>query len=197
VLWEIDALLSQGVEYVYFVDEVFVPDPALLLGLRERELAFGVQIRLDDWTEETLELLGSAGCVSIRASIEGALYEGRSTWPAVTPVRHTSLEALVGLLAHARAHVPFVQADLVEGDLPDECADLRILLQRHGIWAHEPAPPFPYPGSPDYARRWGAPDDAAWERAHTHYLAHFAAFTDVPGAQPLSLSQLELPDGGR
>jgi B12-binding domain/radical SAM domain protein of rhizo-twelve system len=189
VLREIDALVAQGVEYVYFVDEVFAPDPELLLPLCERDVAFGVQIRLDDWTDATVELLGHAGCVSIEAGIEGAAADGSAE------TRRMSPEALIGLLAHARSHVPFVQANLVETDPPEENADLRERLQRHGIWAHEPAPVFPYPGSPDYLRRWGTPDDAAWERAHTHYLAHFAAFTDVPGAQPLSLSQLELPDG--
>jgi hypothetical protein len=86
-----------------------------------------------------------------------------------------------------------VQADL-SPDPADEDVLLRQQLHRHGIWPQDPAPAFPYPGSLDYARRWGAPDDDAWERAHTHYLAHFASFGDVLGAQPLSLSQLELPD---
>jgi B12-binding domain/radical SAM domain protein of rhizo-twelve system len=181
VLREIDALLDQGVEYVYFVDEIFRPDTELLMALCAREIAFGVQIRLDDWAEGTLDLLGRAGCVSIEAGIQRP--------------RRTSPDVLVALLAHARARVPFVQANLDESAPPEECAALREQLVRHGVWAHEPVPVFPYPGSPDYVRRWGAPDDDAWERAHTHYLAHFAGFSDVLGAQPLSLSQLELPDG--
>ena len=35
-----------------------------------------------------------------------------------------------------------------------------------GVWANEPVPLYPYPGSPDYTRLWGKPDDNAWERAH-------------------------------
>jgi hypothetical protein len=50
---------------------------------------------------------------------------------------------------------------------------------------------FPYPGSPGYARQWGAPDDEAWERAMDHYLARFDAFSDVQNARPLPLCELE------
>jgi len=70
----------------------------------------------------------------------------------------------------------------------------RRRLHDHGVWANEPEPMFPYPGSPDYTMRWGNPDDDAWERAHTYYLAQFRAFSDIQDSQPLSLSQLELPD---
>ena len=35
-----------------------------------------------------------------------------------------------------------------------------------GVWANEPVPLYPYPGSPDYRALWGEPDDEAWERAH-------------------------------
>ena len=41
----------------------------------------------------------------------------------------------------------------------------RETLRAHGVWANEPVPLFPYPGSPDYRRLWGLPDDDAWERA--------------------------------
>ena len=177
LLREVDAHLANGVQYVYFVDEAFAPDRRLLLALRDRQVAFGARVRLDEWTEESLDLLGCAGCVSIEAAIEGGS------------------DALVDRLVRARALVPFVQANLVDAPAPGEIEGLRQQLHRHGIWAHEPAPAFPYPGSPDYARRWGAPDDVAWERAHTHYLATFPAFGDTPGGAPLSLSQLELPDG--
>ena len=51
---------------------------------------------------------------------------------------------------------------------------------------------FPYPGSPGYAKRWGAPDDRAWERAMEHYLAQFDKFSDIQEARPRALSDLEL-----
>ncbi len=53
---------------------------------------------------------------------------------------------------------------------------------------------FPYPGSPDYTLRWGAPDDQAWERAHAHYLSQFSAFTDIQESRPAPLSELEASD---
>lgn len=185
VMREIDALVARGVEYVYFVDEVFRPDPELLLALCERDVAFGVRIHLDDWTEDTVALLGRAGCVSVAAALGRTPPGGRSA---------SARDGIVDLLARARALIPFVQADL-SPDPADEDVLLRQLLHRHGIWPQDPAPAFPYPGSPDYAHRWGAPDDDAWERAHTHYLANVASYGDVLGSQPLSLSQLELPDG--
>src|SRR5574337_903423 len=43
-------------------------------------------------------------------------------------------------------------------------------LQSNGVWANKPVPLFVYPGSPEYTRRWGEPDDRAWERAHEDYL---------------------------
>ena len=46
-LTELDALIAAGVEYVYFVDEIFLPDEALLLALAERSVEFGVQMRVD------------------------------------------------------------------------------------------------------------------------------------------------------
>ena len=66
----------------------------------------------------------------------------------------------------------------------------REKLRRGGVWANDPVPLYPYPSSPDYARLFGPPDDQAWERAHAHYLAQFAAFSDIQDGrpQPLPLS---------
>jgi hypothetical protein len=55
---------------------------------------------------------------------------------------------------------------------------------------------FPYPGSPDYTKRWGAADDLAWERALDHYLARFDTFSDIQDARPSPLSALELREVG-
>jgi hypothetical protein len=59
------------------------------------------------------------------------------------------------------------------------------------VWANEPVPLFPYPGSPDYRRLWGLPDDAAWERAVDYYLDRYANFSDIQEARPLRLPELE------
>ena len=59
VLEEIDRLIGQGVEYVYFIDEIFLPNRPLLEALALREVRFGVQTRIDLWKPEMLELLGA------------------------------------------------------------------------------------------------------------------------------------------
>jgi len=90
--------------------------------------------------------------------------------------------------------VPFVQANLLDAqvDSAEAVEGWRRHLIAHGVWANKPVPLFPYPGSPGYARRWGAPDDRAWERAVDHYLASFAEFSDIQDARPLRLDDLEI-----
>ena len=63
----------------------------------------------------------------------------------------------------------------------------RERLRRHGVWANEPVPLYPYPSSPDYRRLWGEPDAQAWERAHEWYLAQFHAFSDIQDQRPAAL----------
>src|SRR3546814_19523315 len=67
VLQEIDGLIAAGVTYIYFVDEIFLPNRPLLEALVERKVEFGVQTRIDLWKPDMLDLLGQAGCVSIGA----------------------------------------------------------------------------------------------------------------------------------
>ena len=89
--------------------------------------------------------------------------------------------------------MPFVQANLIETH-EDEAASVaawRERLLRHGVWANDPVPLYPYPSSPDYRRLWGKPDDRAWERAHDHYLAQFDRFSDIQHERPLPLRELE------
>jgi hypothetical protein len=64
-------------------------------------------------------------------------------------------------------------------------------MRGYGIWANDPVPLFPYPGSPDYRKLWGAPDDQAWERAHEYYLAQFADFSEIQDEWPLPIVELE------
>ena len=78
ILDELDGLLAQGVEYVYFIDEIFLPNQELLEQIIPRQVKFGVQTRIDLWSREMLELLGRAGCVSIEAGVESLSEEGRS-----------------------------------------------------------------------------------------------------------------------
>jgi anaerobic magnesium-protoporphyrin IX monomethyl ester cyclase len=94
---------------------------------------------------------------------------------------------------YARERVAFVQGNLIDAQIDDEDAveRWREHLQRHGVWANKPVPLFPYPGSPDYAKRWGAPDERAWERAMGDYLARHEHFSDIQDGHPLRLEELE------
>jgi B12-binding domain/radical SAM domain protein of rhizo-twelve system len=190
LLEEIDALRSQGVTYLYFIDEIFLPNRALLEAMVGRGLNFGVQTRIDLWKPEMLELLGRAGCVSIEAGVESLTAEGRA---ALDKECRLDTDALADRLLHARRFVPFVQANLIRvaGDDAGMVADWRRRLERGGVWANDPVPLYPYPSSPDYRRLWGEPDDYAWERAHTHYLAQFEGFSDIQESRPLPLPMLE------
>lgn len=191
VLAEIDGLQQQGVEYIYFIDEIFLPNPALLEGLIGRGLKFGVQTRIDLWKPEMLALLGRAGCVSVECGVESLTVEGRA---ALDKRCKMTTDALAARLIEAKRHIPFVQANLIE--VPQDDGELverwRTQMRNAGIWANDPVPLFPYPGTPDYRKLWGIPDDLAWERAHEHYLAQFTTFSDVQYDSPRRLRELEL-----
>ncbi|MBZ0157321.1 MAG: TIGR04295 family B12-binding domain-containing radical SAM protein [Alphaproteobacteria bacterium] len=190
VLEEMDGLLVQGVGYLYFIDEIFLPDHSLLLALRERKVKFGIQTRIDLWSPGMLDLLGSAGCVSIEAGVESISERGRALLEKRCSL---STEALLDLLIRARKSVPFVQATLLDAqvDAPEEIEQWRRYLQSFGIWANKPVPVFPYPGSLEYEKRWGAPDERAWERAHAYYLERYRSFSDIQESRLLPLKHLE------
>ena len=193
ILDELDGLLAQGADYIYFIDEIFLPNRPLLDALAQRRLKFGVQTRIDLWNHEMLELLGHAGCVSIEAGVESLSPEGRER---LDKKCRMSTDELAERLLFAKRHIAFVQANLIEAEVDDagEIERWRDGLQAHGVWANEPVPLFPYPGTPDYRRLWGPPDDYAWERAHAHYLAQFSDFSDIQDQRPLPLHVLERSD---
>ncbi len=190
LLAEIDRLIAKGIEYIYFIDEIFLPNRPLLEALAERDLRFGVQTRIDLWKPEMLELLGRAGCVSIEAGVESLSAAGRALLDKDCRI---DTDALTRLLIEAKHHVPFVQGNLIglAGDDPALVQAWRDYVGRHGVWANEPVPLFPYPGSPDYRKLWGEADDAAWERAHDHYLAAYRQFSELQDDRPLPLAELE------
>jgi anaerobic magnesium-protoporphyrin IX monomethyl ester cyclase len=190
VVEEIDRLIAKGVGYVYFVDEIFLPQAPLLEALVDRPLKFGIQTRIDLWKPDMLELLGRAGCVSIEAGVESLTVEGRD---ALNKRCKLTTEQLSDLLIEARRHVPFVQANLLgmAEDDPELVRTWRDRLLAAGVWANEPVPLYPYPSSPSYRELWGEPDDQAWERAHAHYLGTFQAFSDIQEERPLPLRELE------
>ena len=190
ILEELDGLIGQGVRYVYFIDEIFLPWAELLDAVAERDIVFGMQTRIDLWNERMIDLLGKAGCVSIEAGVESISEEGRAY---LDKKCRMSTDELAARLIYAKQRVPFVQANLIEmrSDDPAQVDAFRKQLLDQGVWANEPVPLFPYPGSPDYTRLWGAPDDRAWERAHDYYLGRYDEFSDIQEERPQPLVQLE------
>ena len=191
ILDELDALLARGLEYVYFIDEIFLPNRELLDALAPRGVKIGVQTRIDLWNHDMLARLGAAGCVSIEAGVESISEYGRNL---LDKNSRLTTDQITDRLLFAREHVPFVQANLIDASIddPDAVERWREHLVARGVWANKPVPLFPYPGSPDYGKRWGVPDDRAWERALDYYLEHHAEFSDIQNTRPRPLEEIEL-----
>ena len=196
VLREIDQLIARGVDYVYFIDEIFGVGKqvrVLLEEIAKRPLSIGFQTRIDLWNEEMLELLGRAHCVSFECGIESITDEGREE---LNKNCRLTTERIETLLVHARRYIPWVQANLIETtkDDPAEVKRFQTYLKSQGVWVSEPVPMFPFPGSPQYVQTFEAqPDERAWEKAHAFYLQLFAnrGFSDIQEQHPRSLAELE------
>ena len=196
VLAEIDQLIARGVDYIYFIDEIFGVGKnvrVLLEELARRPISIGFQTRIDLWNEETLELLRRAHCVSFECGIESITEEGREE---MNKNCRLSTDRISELLIYARTCIPWVQANLIKTpkDDPALVSAWQQRLKAHGVWVSEPVPMFPFPGSPEYVQTFGtAPDDQAWERAHSFYLNLFAdkGYSDIQEQNPLSLAELE------
>jgi len=195
VLLEIDRLVALGVDYVYFIDEIFGVGKNvrhLLEGITERQLSIGFQSRIDLWDEESLDLLGRAHCISMECGIESITDQGRDE---LNKGCRMSTERLTELLIYARQRIPWVQANLIltEHDDKNEIRRWQEHLKSHGVWVSEPVPMFPLPGTPLYAKMFGTPDDRAWERAHHYYTAAFSGkgFSDIQEQNPAPIEDLE------
>jgi anaerobic magnesium-protoporphyrin IX monomethyl ester cyclase len=196
VIAEIDQLIARGVDYIYFIDEIFGVGKqvrTLLDAIAERTVSIGFQSRIDLWDEESLAALGRARCVSFECGIESITEEGRDEL-------HKNCRLTTGriedLLLEARKYIPWVQANLIKTikDDPKEVARFQANLKAHGVWVSEPVPMFPFPGSPLYVQTFGAqPDEQAWERAHSYYLEIFAnkGYSDIQDQRPRPLGELE------
>lgn len=195
VLEEVDHVIARGVDYIYFIDEIFGVGKnvrRLLEGLAERKISIGFQSRIDLWNEESLDLLGRAHCISFECGIESITDEGRDE---LNKNCRLSTERLSELLIYARQHIPWVQANLIltEHDERDRIRNWQERMKAHGVWVSEPVPMFPFPGTPLYKQMFGAPDDNAWERAHHYYTSIFSdkGYSDVQEQRPASLEELE------
>jgi B12-binding domain/radical SAM domain protein of rhizo-twelve system len=196
VLQEVDTLIARGVEYIYFIDEIFGVGKNVLLLLEriaERPVKIGFQTRIDLWTEETLDLLGRAHCISMECGVESITHEGRED---LNKNCRIGTDRIAELLVYARGRIPWVQANLILTEKDDRCKIRRWQhnLKSKGVWVSEPVPMFPFPGSPLYTKTFAAaPDDMAWERAHRHYTSMFAGkgYSDIQEQAPLAIEELE------
>jgi len=196
VLEEVDALVGRGVGYIYFIDEIFGVGKnvrRLLEEIAKRHIKIGFQTRIDLWNEESLDLLGRAGCISMECGIESITYEGREE---LNKNCRIGTDRISELLIYARGRIPWVQANLIltEQDDKAEIHRWQEALKARGVWVSEPVPMFPFPGSPLYTQTFAAPpDDMAWERAHRHYTSMFAArgYSDIQEQTPIPLEELE------
>jgi len=104
-------------------------------------------------------------------------------------------ERLSELLIYARQRIPWVQANLIltEHDRREDIQSWQNALRSRRVWVSEPVPMFPFPGTPDYTRMFGAPDDYAWERAHHYYTNTFRdkGYSDIQESRPIPLEDLE------
>jgi len=196
VLAEIDLLIARGVDYIYFIDEIFGVGKnvrTLLEAIAERNVSIGFQTRIDLWTEESLDLLERARCISMECGIESITDEGRDE---LNKNCRLDTERISELLIYARTRIPWVQANLIltDHDDRDQIRQWQQRLKAQGVWVSEPVPMFPFPGSPLYQQTFGAvPDDHAWERAHHHYVSVFEGrgYSDIQEQAPLPLDELE------
>ena len=195
VLAEVDQLISRGVDYVYFIDEIFGVGRnvrTLLKELAQRPISIGLQTRIDLWDEESLELLGNAHCISMECGVESITEAGREE---LNKGCRLSTDRISDLLVFAKQRIPWVQANLILTD-HDDRQNIRSWqrgLKDHGVWVSDPVPMFPFPGTPDYLRLFGPPRDDAWERALSYYTNTFRnqGYSDIQDPKPASLEDLE------
>jgi anaerobic magnesium-protoporphyrin IX monomethyl ester cyclase len=196
LLREIDILVGRGVQYIYFIDEIFGVGKnvnRLLEGIAERPVKIGFQTRIDLWSEETLDLLGRAHCISMECGVESITEEGREQ---LNKNCRMDTERIGELLIYARGRIPWVQANLILTNKDDrrQIREWQEHLRSKGVWASEPVPMFPFPGSPLYLQTFGSPPDSrAWERAHDFYTSTFdnQGYSDIQEQKPVPIEDLE------
>jgi anaerobic magnesium-protoporphyrin IX monomethyl ester cyclase len=196
VLLEVDRLIARGVDYIYFIDEIFGVGKnvlRLLEGIAGRNVRIGFQTRVDLWDEAKLDLLERAHTISIECGIESITDAGRDE---LNKNCRISTERISELLIYARQRIPWVQANLIltEHDDRGEIRRWQERMKAQGVWVSEPVPMYPFPGSPLYLQTFGAPpDDQAWERAHHYYTTAFdpKGYSDIQEQRPAALEVLE------
>ncbi len=170
VMTELRTLRDRGLDYVYFIDEVFGLGRAreLLDALAaEKPLQFGCQTRLDLWNERSLERLAAAGCISVEFGLESPFPDQQRS---VNKGYEIEEERILELMACAKSLIPWVQGDLIR--LPSEDPAIRQRTEEwrqkaieQGVWVSESVDLFLFPGSDLHDEILGPLDDNSWERA--------------------------------
>ena len=195
VLLEIDRLIARGVDYVYFIDEIFgvgQERAAAAGGDRRRPFASASRLASTCGTRRSSTCWGAL----TPSPSSAALSPSPSGRDELNKNCRLSTERISELLIYARQRIPWVQANLIltEHDDRNEIRHWQEQMKAQGVWVSEPVPMYPFPGSPLYLQTFGAPpDDQAWERAHHYYTSLFdpKGYSDIQEQRPAALEELE------
>ncbi|MBE7182147.1 MAG: TIGR04295 family B12-binding domain-containing radical SAM protein, partial [Terriglobus roseus] len=136
VLGEIDQLINRGVDYIYFIDEIFGVGKqvkTLLQELATRPVSIGFQSRIDLWDEAGMDLLAGAHTVSFECGIESITEQGRDE---MNKNCRMTTDRISDLLMYARQRIPWVQANLIktQHDDPALVQAWQTKMKANGVW---------------------------------------------------------------
>lgn len=170
VLAELRRLRDRGIDYVYFIDELFGLGrcDALIEALIDEPIVqFGCETRIDLWDEPRLERLAAAGCISVEFGLESPFPDVQSS---LNKGYRIDGDRILDLMAYAKARIPWVQGDMMEA--PGASDELRRRTEEwrqeaigRGVWVSEPIQLFLYPGCDLHDRLIGPLGDDSWIKA--------------------------------
>ncbi len=167
---ELRRLQARGIDYAYFIDELFGLGRCAGLLQRmaeERPVQFGCETRIDLWDEKRLDELAAAGCISVEFGLESPFPEVQT---ALNKGYRVDGDRILELMLHAKQRIPWVQGDLMQPpgatpELMEKTEEWRQRAIATGVWVSEPIKAFPYPGSALHEQMIGPLDDHSWLRA--------------------------------
>jgi radical SAM superfamily enzyme YgiQ (UPF0313 family) len=170
VLAELRRLKARGIDYVYFIDELFGLGgcEALIQALIDEPIVqFGCETRVDLWDEAKLDRLAAAGCISVEFGLESPFPEVQSS---LNKGYRIDGDRILDLMVHAKGRIPWVQGDMMETPGADEKLQLKTEEWRQkaisrGAWVSEPVKLFLYPGCDLHEQLIGPVGDDSWIRA--------------------------------
>ena len=170
VLAELRRLKARGIDYVYFIDELFGLGgcEALMQALIDEPIVqFGCETRIDLWDEAKLDRLAAAGCISVEFGLESPFPEVQSS---LNKGYKIDGDRILDLMVHAKGRIPWVQGDMMETPGADEKLQLKTKEWRQkaisrGVWVSEPVKLFLYPGCDLHEQLIGPIGDDSWARA--------------------------------